>query len=137
MDDQPWWGCEFLEFENPSDPSPPKRGGVYFIPTKIAMKYADPVYHSKVMNEDNNALEVQIRYHGIKTPVTFVYDRAGRLRYHDGYHRLCAAQRLGVKTIPARLEKASGLIKTWCLPFISPDILEYVYDVFSLLGREQ
>jgi ParB-like nuclease domain len=65
---------------------------------------------------------------GFHQPMVMYWDDEGRVRFHDGHHRLVAARELGWKTVPVELRHAGeGVI----LRGYSRELKNHVVDIFA------
>lgn len=68
---------------------------------ELLQSLADPleVAEAKTHRYRVDPLVEAIAAEGQKVPAVIVLDQRGRVRYHDGYHRLVAATELGIETM--------------------------------------
>lgn len=106
----------------------------HVIPKELALLVADQDYMAKILRSDwedakMSSLRESILNEGLREPLTMVYDSGGKLRYHDGYHRLCILQEIGhVKSIPVFLQY-SPRVKGYGRP-----IGVFVPEIFQLFS---
>lgn len=68
-------------------------GPKFLIPLDLVLTFADRNRLANILRTEQEyvfGLADSIDMEGLTTPPTMVYDDAGKIRYHDGYHRLAA-----------------------------------------------
>jgi hypothetical protein len=91
---------------------------VYLLPLDFCMTFVDNSYLLKVERDDTlriAELAESMLVEGIKTPIILVIDGQGKLRYHDGYHRLSVilANREHFPYIPCLLNHSTGTVRAY------------------------
>lgn len=76
-------------------------------------------------------LRASIASEGLKVPLTMTFDSMGKVRYHDGYHRMTAMRPLDEpQMVPVLLKMAEGRVKAFGL---QPE--QYMRALFSEIER--
>lgn len=80
------------------------------VPKSLALQFADRSYMSRLWRQEPDRLAelaAQIAEDGLREPLTMYYDEAGKLRYHDGYHRLCVMENMDfIRVLPVLLKRS-------------------------------
>lgn len=93
---------------------------IYLLPVAFCETFADlkEVDHNRKMEANKiEWLRESIDEEGLKRPCILVIDATGKLRYHDGYHRLAAVQQVkDFSHIPCILQTSTGRIRGYGRP---------------------
>lgn len=93
---------------------------IYLLPLEFCETFADQqeVHKDRKMVPDKIAwLRESIDEIGLQRPCILVLDATGKLRYHDGYHRMTAIQQIPDFThIPCILQHSTGRIRGYGRP---------------------
>lgn len=101
--DEPYTYKYTLELPPPGRPEPWRQhphaveGRVRLLPVEFCAKFADPnqIANNRVrVPEKIEELRRSIAKDGLRVPALMRLDQYGKLRYHDGYHRLTAIQQI-------------------------------------------
>ena len=122
---------------------------IFWVPVAFCKLYADPKRITLLERTEPEYLsEIQrsVMDDGIHEPATMVVDESGKMRYHDGYHRLIVSERIGRESIPV-VVKTSERIKGYgkiigpslfkVLFSNAPQPKEYQVAVTQLCGAEE
>lgn len=102
---------------------------IFWVPLDFCKLYADPKRITLLERTEPEYLaEIQrsVMEDGIREPATMVLDESGKMRYHDGYHRMIVLERIGRKSIPVVLktsERIKGYGKT-----IDPTLFKVLFS---------
>lgn len=95
---EPWRDC-------PAD--------LFLVPLTFVQVFADRKKLNEIVRTESEyitGLAEAINEQGLLVPPLMVFDSAGKVRYHDGYHRLAAIEILGYfNAIPVRLEHSPSV----------------------------
>ena len=90
---------------------------VYVVPVDFVYRFADPdqiANNRKRVPEKIAELRTSIAEEGLKQPAIMTLDSYGKLRYHDGYHRLTAILEIeGFDKIPVVFRRGTGRTKAF------------------------
>lgn len=96
---------EYREFPEPKETT--ENPGQYLLPMELVLAFIDKGYHRDRERHDPQRLELleqSIREEGLHEPILLLLDPDGKIRIHDGNHRLIVLQRLGHSKVPVNLE---------------------------------
>lgn len=82
------------------------------VPVSVLREFADPQILNLHQTRDNdyiNEIKDSIQREGLLHPMLLVMDDDGKVRLHDGYHRLAAAQRLGLDHFPTIFQRVQRI----------------------------
>lgn len=115
------------------DPWTLKSDPIYLVPVEFAYLFADK---GKIANIERTEepyiaeLIESISTEGLREPALMKFDEFGKLRYHDGYHRLTAIRRIdGFTDIPVRIKQSPRIVG------YGRSFAEEVYNVFSAINE--
>jgi hypothetical protein len=110
------------------------RNTIYLLPIEFCEMFADDQQiHSnrKMVPEKIEWLRDSIDKEGLKRPCILVVDATGKLRYHDGYHRLTAIQQIPDFThVPCILQHSTGRIRGYGRPL--HQVMEVILKMVSV-----
>lgn len=82
----------------------------FVVPVEFALIFADRHRMVSIERDEQEyiaSLVDSISSNGLMEPPVMVYDHFGKLRYHDGYHRLIALSHVdSIKRIPVKLRES-------------------------------
>ena len=106
---------------------------VYLLPLEFCETFADDqqVHNNrKIVPEKIRWLRESIDELGLQRPCIMVLDATGKLRYHDGYHRLTAIQQIpGFTHVPCILQHSTGRIRGYGRPM--HQVVEIILEMVS------
>jgi hypothetical protein len=88
------------------------------VSTEVLRQLSDPARLCRILRLESAALatiEADWDAHGLRQVLDLVVDGRGRLRLHDGHHRVIVAGRLGVTRLPVTITRADA-IPGWARP---------------------
>lgn len=108
----------FRDFPDPL-PEPwrqhPLAGDCWRVPVAFVLKFTDPVELSNKASRDAQHvadLYLDIQQNGITTPLEMWIDQRGKIRLHEGHHRMAAIVRLGdIQLVPVLIKRSSGTMR--------------------------
>jgi len=112
----------------------PKADELYLVPVSFVKIFLENAHVVQIRHQAATKvaeLRDSIRLEGLQQPCTMVYDATGKLRYHDGHHRLTAILEIPEIThIPVFL-KETKKVKGYGRP-----ISEEVVALFQFLDKK-
>ena len=103
----------------------------YLVPVEFAYRFADKdqIANNRIRVPEKIAeLKASIAVEGLKLPGIMVLDENGKLRYHDGYHRLTAILELeDFDLIPVVFRRSTGKIKAFGRPMVGEAEIIFAY----------
>lgn len=102
------------------------------VPREVCYLFADDRKMRDITRQEPDKtamLAESIATEGLKVPLTMTWDDHGKIRYHDGYHRLTAMQHLENPTVlPIIFRRSEGVIRAFGL---QPE--HYVQQLFDII----
>ncbi len=101
----------FREFANAtvkkSEPWMYRQEEIFWVPVSFCKLFADPKRITLLERTEPdylNEIQASVMDEGMHEPATMVLDESGKMRYHDGYHRMIVSERIGRESIPVVLK---------------------------------
>lgn len=110
-------------------------GEIFLLPVGFIVRFADKGYLQRIQQRDQGKIGVlrdSMVVEGQIVPMGMNLDPSGKLRFHDGYHRLCVAlERPDLfPLVPVLLDRGTGAIRGY-----GRNLYEETEFIFEWLGR--
>jgi len=111
MNNQAFWGSEFIEDGNYGSCNEPFFSSLKYLPIELVIYVADQSYLSQIYLRDKEHIDdliASIQANGFINSGLINYDQTS-VRLTDGNHRLVAAQHLGLEYFPVEIHQVDEI----------------------------
>lgn len=128
-------------FEDLTVPQPwrrrPDADEIYFLPLDFVMMFTDRGRMSHIRHREAAyiaELSQSMLTEGILTPLEMNLDREGKIRLHEGHHRIIVANNLQhyFPRVPVKLKRVDGVLRQY-----GKQLTEAIDDIFRYINRDR